>query len=77
MPPVMGGERDGKRRRRQKGRASRRKNERVEREPKGEMERLRQRRRRRWMLINYKPSGSKSSSFKCGVGAAESHGGSY
>lgn len=74
MPPVMGGERDGKRRRRWKGGASRRK---KEPEPKREMERLRQRRRRRCMLINYKPSGSKSSSFKCGVGAAESHGGSY
>lgn len=40
-------------------------------------EKIERRRSRRWMLINYKPSESKSSPFKSGAGAAESHSGSY
>lgn len=76
MPPVMGGERDGKERERkitEKKERVRTKKRNGEAEAEGE----KKRRRRRWMLINYRPSGSKSSSFKCGVGAAQSHGGSY
>lgn len=38
---------------------------------------IERRKSRRWMLINYKPSESKSSLFRSGAGAAESHSGSY
>lgn len=81
MPPVMRGregwkEEESRERKaiEKKERASGERSEKRNGETEAEGEKGRG---RRWMLINYKPSGSKSSSFTCGVGAAESHGGSY